>query len=370
MGTPARAFAMNCQTGRRRERIGATRSMRLRTWAIVATAVVVLVWVGAAGLAEGRSLCYDTEACVDTFRGYVPSCAGPYCGRIYDVGNGTVSDDECVGCPAGFKTDGWVCLQCADTDDRAYAWFYISFVLALTLVGHVAAVIIADPEFEFGTMMVASIVCTVVEIVLAAVVTVLVLHPGGEFRIAFCSVDRLADFYTALHNPPDAYCATEAAYPLYSAPLLFYGVSAILVLLVRLPVTALVHDEDHEIAFLPIYIALYYFPVAALVWLIFGGLIYYSFPVIILLGCVMVDPVVFNSLEEAMEDWPLHVGGFVARYLLMTYAVFAILSRAATWYGAYLAIGFLAPLVPTALYFVTLKFTKPEDWLPRASQVM
>ena len=121
--------------------------------------------------------------------------------------------------------------------------------------------------------MVASIVCTVIEIVLAAVVTVLVLHPGGEFRIAFCSVDRLADFYTALHNPPDAYCATEAAYPLYSAPLLFYGVSAILVLLVRLPVTALVHDEDHEIAFLPIYIALYYFPVAALVWLIFGGLI-------------------------------------------------------------------------------------------------
>ena len=58
----------------------------------------------------------------------------------------------CVqGCPAGFKTDGWVCLQCADTDDRAYAWFYISFVLALTLVGHVAAVIIADPEFEFGS---------------------------------------------------------------------------------------------------------------------------------------------------------------------------------------------------------------------------
>ena len=30
---------------------------------------------------------------------------------------------------------------------------------------------------------------------------------------------------------------------------------------------------------------------------------------------------------QAMEDWPLHVGGFVARYLLMTYAVFAILSR-------------------------------------------
>ena len=46
------------------------------------------------------------------------------------------------------------------------------------------------------------------------------------------------------------------------------------------------------------------------------------------------------------------------------------LTAAATWYGAYLAIGFLAPLVPTALYFVTLKFTKPEDWLPRASQVM
>lgn len=58
-----------------------------------------------------------------------------------------------------------------------------------------------------------------VEVVLASLLSLLLIHPVGSFAIHSCRVRSIADWYTLLHNPTPNYdkkihCTQEAVYPL------------------------------------------------------------------------------------------------------------------------------------------------------------
>lgn len=98
-------------------------------------------------------------------------------------------------------------------------------------------------------------------------------------------MERLADWYPALVNPnvhgEVQHCANEVVFPLMTFPLLFLAYRAALVVVFRLPLWAtlrqrtLVSDAQN---------ALVLFPLAAILHVVGGGLLYYAYPYVVLIS--------------------------------------------------------------------------------------
>ena len=63
-------------------------------------------------------------------------------------------------------------------------------------------------------------ISALLEIVMAAILTLLLSDPTGSLAVRSCRTQKLSDWYTLLHNPSPNYdktlhCTQEAVYPLY-----------------------------------------------------------------------------------------------------------------------------------------------------------
>lgn len=61
--------------------------------------------------------------------------------------------------------------------------------------------------------------CSLLENVLSALLSLMSFAPWGSLQLVTCKVDKLSDWYTLLHNPSPYYkqtlhCSQEAVYPL------------------------------------------------------------------------------------------------------------------------------------------------------------
>jgi len=115
------------------------------------------------------------------------------------------------------------------------------------------------------------------ETCLASVLTLLINQPIGSLRLQSCRVRQLSDWYTQLHNPQPnyeetLYCSNEAVYPLYSLVFVHYGLSVLLLLFLR-PLAHRLLNVRGRRASRPLYFALYFFPVLALIHALMAGLI-------------------------------------------------------------------------------------------------
>jgi len=206
-----------------------------------------------------------------------------------------------------------------------------------------------------------------VETLLAAIFTLLILEPVGEFNITACKVTRLADWYTLLHNPRPNYstslhCTQEAVYPLYTTVFIFYSLSVLLMLLVRPCLSSKFLPSRGRNA---VYAALYFFPLLALVHGVLGGLVYYSYPYIVIIlsivSCAAHYAFKLNQSAKALllstvtdtrnavivlGHWALHAYGIVAVTQLKEPSL-------------HLPLLGLVP-VPAIFYILTARFTAPE----------
>nr|CAG4635001.1 EOG090X0BGA [Alona affinis] len=305
-------------------------------------------------------------------------CPGQYCGRqLIETENETIWS-ACGSCPRGSRVNGtWACIECPSSPS-AYDWMYLAFMLLLGLLVQWYSIDSSQHHPQTGSnnnnnlKFCFKVLClhfsAFVETSLAAIITLLANEPYGLFTLRSCPAQKLSDWYTLLHNPNPNYeetlhCAQEAVYPLYSLVFMHYGLSVLMLLLIRPWVNKALEIKGRA-ASMPIYAGLYLFPALTLIHGTMAGLIYYSFPSIIILLSLMSHAFHFASrsdqswrvlLQETVSSfhnlivvlghWILHGFGLVALTMWLDAALLATILT-------------LVP-VPTFLYVVFARFTDP-----------
>jgi len=303
-------------------------------------------------------------------------CPGLYCGRTDRGENWTIETNSSVGrysacgpCERGWRVSNpsksSLCKKCQDPPEL-YDWLYLGFIVLYTLLAHWFAIDFTAKSRRFTKEVLILHTSALLEVGISATSTLIISQPFGEFLLHSCKVSRLADWYTLLHNPTPnyeekLYCTQEAVYPLFTMVFIFYSFALISMLLVR-PVLSS--------KFLPgkgrnaIYAALYFFPIFALIHGVLGGVIYYSYPYIIILSSIVscaghyafkLDQSVKSLLLTSVTDtrnlvillghWGLHAYGIVAITELKQPSL-------------HLSLISLVP-IPALFYILTARFTDP-----------
>nr|CAG4651246.1 EOG090X0BGA [Simocephalus serrulatus]SVE94440.1 EOG090X0BGA [Simocephalus serrulatus] len=295
-------------------------------------------------------------------------CPGYYCGRHLVANGNETKWSACGSCPRGSRVNNtWACTECSNSPTE-YDWMYLCFMVLIGLLAQWYSIDIMTSNAQLSLKTFGIHVSALIETFLSAIVTLLIHQPYGTLSLKSCTVEQLSDWYTVLHNPNPNYeevlhCAQEAVYPLYSIVFVHYGISVFMLFSIR-PLVNKIFQIKGQSASRPIYAALYLFPILALIHGIMAGLIYYSFPSIIILLSLMSHAFHFASrtdqswrallydtvscvhnLVVVVGHWVLHGFGLVAlTYWLQPEILIAIIT--------------LVPL-PTCLYIVLSRFTDP-----------
>lgn len=235
-------------------------------------------------------------------------CPGYYCGRR-DLGNGRTSD--CGSCPSGTKVNSFhICQPCTDSPS-SYDYMYLLFMATVPLLFHAVYIDLSlssilwafkgksgNSQKKTKTKIVLNI-SAILEIFIAAAVAVLVVDPIGQLWIRSCRTQWLSDWYTVLYNPTPDYgeslrCTQEAVYPLYSMIFIFYF-SCIIVLLTIRPLLSAYFGLNRGAYLKTIYAGLYFFPIAAIIHAFLGGIVYVTFPYIVIVVSVISSAIHFAT---------------------------------------------------------------------------
>lgn len=209
-------------------------------------------------------------------------CPGWYCGKILLSPDNY--SDYCTACPRGYRRDEktFNCNQCLGTP-FFYDWFYLGFMILLALVLHWFFIDMVATRRSFSKDVLVLHISAFVEIVMACVFTLLLTSPLGSLFINSCEIHGLSDWYTLLHNPMPEYdktlhCTQEAVYPLYTMVFVFYAFNLFIMMLIR---PWLCNKYLPRQGKMSIYAAMYFIPVLSLIHALLAGLLYYSFPYLI-----------------------------------------------------------------------------------------
>ncbi|KAK6639577.1 hypothetical protein RUM43_007850 [Polyplax serrata] len=287
-------------------------------------------------------------------------CPGLYCGRsLLESGNWT----ECGACSRGYRTNSTFCVPC-DDHPEFYDWLYLTFMVLVALVLHWFSIDFIATKRKLGlTKEVFLIhVSAFIEVAIAAAATVLIVQPTGSFHIRSCKTEHLSDWYTLFHNPTPnyeetLYCTHEAVYPLYTMVFIFYAIATVMMIIFRPKKCA--HGK------MSVYAALYFYPILAFFQAIFGGVIYYTFPYIVIVTSLISSATHLaqkkdQSMVNLVKDTVTNVRNLVVligHWLFHAYGIIAITELKETkFHWSVLA---LVPL-PTAFYILTAKFSDPS----------
>jgi len=286
--------------------------------------------------------CYNTPQCTDIFRQEHSKCPGRYCGREMNS-EGLVVNEECKSCPRGYRTDHYVCLPC-EKKINTYSILYLAFMFSITWL--IQFLVIAITSEKEKSRIILSI-CVTLEAGVSLILSLLSFKPLGSLNLDSCGVKRLADWYSIFHNPRNYHCASEAIYPLWTIPMVFfaYGVIGILV---RAVISAKVcHGHGTK----SVYFGMYLMPILLLIQIIFGGLLYYSFPYLVL-GLVLITDIRsymvlkktrFTKIEYLIPHLLLYLGYVFANISILIYFEANLL---------FLILACLSPFLPTILLLI------------------
>uniref|UniRef100_A0A8D8XHA6 JNK1/MAPK8-associated membrane protein n=1 Tax=Cacopsylla melanoneura TaxID=428564 RepID=A0A8D8XHA6_9HEMI len=229
-------------------------------------------------------------------------CPGLYCGR-FPLPDGNWS--SCTACPRGFRANAASICEACNDNPTFYDWLYLGFMVMFPLICHWFA-IDSTPQFRgsFNKEALILHLTAFVEVSLAAILTLLLVDPVGSYQIRSCKVDKLQDWYTVFYNPNPHYeytlhCTQEAVFPLYTMVFIFYLLNIIVLTSIR---PLIVKFFIAKGAARTVYFGLYLFPILALIHLICGGLIYYSFAYItIVLSVVSMATHFAFKLNQSVE---------------------------------------------------------------------
>ncbi|XP_014242603.1 JNK1/MAPK8-associated membrane protein [Cimex lectularius] len=292
-------------------------------------------------------------------------CPGLYCGRM-PLGNGTWG--ECGACERGFRAnDSSLCVPCGEKP-VFYDWLYLGFMTFSPLVLHWFSIDNTTPfrgKLSQGALVLH--LSALLETVLAALITLLLVEPFGELDLKSCPVKSLSDWYTLFHNPRPNYtellhCTQEAVYPLHTMVFVFYGTSVLTMILLR---PWLVKFFRLKTGGVTIYAALYFFPILAVFHAVFGGIIYYTFPYIVIVLSVISNAAHFAfKMDQSMTFLVISTVTDVRNLIIVLghwvvhgYGIISLTQLGEpVLHGAFLC---LVPL-PALFYIVTARFTDPH----------
>ncbi|XP_006815790.1 JNK1/MAPK8-associated membrane protein-like [Saccoglossus kowalevskii] len=295
----------------------------------------------------------------------IKSCPGSYCGRIESdtvfehCGENDTVFGPCGPCPWGETTNGSsICTPCTDSP-TFYDWLYLGFMALLALVLNWFFIEYFAKQKKRAIILHIS---ALLECSLAAIATLLLLDPIGSFQIRSCTVTGLSDWYTMLFNPKPGYtttlhCTHEAVYPLYTIVFIYYAFDLVCLMFVRpLLATKLCTGFGKP----SIYAALYFLPILTVTQAVGAGLIYYSFPYIIVIASLLTSALHFAKKEiESFKDLvkkPQNIVILLGHWLIHAYGIIAITQlEDLVLHASLLA---LVP-VPAVFYLITVKFTDP-----------
>ncbi|XP_047480874.1 JNK1/MAPK8-associated membrane protein-like [Penaeus chinensis] len=313
-----------------------------------------------AAIKESKSFAYEKGIVAN-----LSHCPGRYCGRT-KLRNESWS--ACGACERGFRSNPLSeCKKCND-EPKLYDWLYLGFMGLLPLTFHLGCIDAAAKRRTFTKEVMALYASAVVEVAVAAVATLLITDPVGSFNIRSCTEHGLADWYPLFHNPNPNYegvlhCTQEAVYPLYSMVFVFYTLCLMVMLLIRPLLSSKLLPGRGKSA---IYSALYFLPILIFTHAVGAGLIYYSFPYLVIILSVVSNAAHFAfQLDQSMPGlllgcirdirnlvilighWGLHAYGIIAIMVL----------NEKDLYGSLCA---LVPL-PAVFYILTSRFTDPSN---------
>ncbi|KAK3094072.1 hypothetical protein FSP39_023854 [Pinctada imbricata] len=292
-------------------------------------------------------------------------CPGLYCGRV-TFENGSFS--ECGACPRGQQpNEQSICQRCT-SEPIFYDWMYLAFMALLSLMLHLFFIDVSNRR-HLKRRLLTLHVSALIESVLAAVVTLLLVEPMGQLTIRSCPVHRLSDWYTMLYNPSPNYtttlhCTQEIVYPLYTVVLIYYAFSLLFLMLIRPTVSYKLADMKGTKS---IYAALYFHPVLILVQAVLSGLLYYSFPYIVIVLSVITSAIHMSGFDNENSYKELFKQAFcngrnltiiVAHWFLHAFGIIALTQLQNLVVDLSLLV--LVPL-PVIFYILTVKFTDPDN---------
>ncbi|PSN44720.1 JNK1/MAPK8-associated membrane protein [Blattella germanica] len=287
-------------------------------------------------------------------------CPGLYCGREL-LANGSWS--SCGACPRGFRTNSSsACIECQDSPEF-YDWLYLGFMAILALVLHWFCIDTAAKRRSFCKEVLVLHISALLEIITAAVLTLLMSDPMGSLSVRSCQTEKLSDWYTLLHNPNPNYdetlhCTQEAIYPLYTMVFIFYALSVVLMLIIRPWLAQHFLPNQGKMS---IYAALYFFPTLALIQAVFD----YSFPYVVIILSVISNAAHFAfKLDQSMRFLVVstitdirNIVILLGHWLLHAYGIIAITQLQDPVFHS--ALVGLVPL-PAVFYILTARFTDPN----------
>lgn len=279
---------------------------------------------------------------------------GRYCGRLNNT-------EECGRCPRGYRTDGLYCQECSN-EPQLYDCLYLAFMALIPTLMHWAFIYQHAQQQKYIVILQTS---ALLESGLAAIFTLLATEPKGSLTIKTCGVKQLSDWYTVFYNPkPDhvdeIHCTQEAVYPLYSMVLYYYAFSVLLLLLCRPLLSIKMCNGQGRMS---IYAALYFLPVIAMIHATCAGLIYYSYPYILLIGSILSTAILLakkkiTSISEVLQKKDLIVI-LITHWFLHAFALIALTEWKNPQTSGSL---FVLVVLPSLFYLLTVKLSDPKKF--------
>uniref|UniRef100_A0A1A9WRN2 JNK1/MAPK8-associated membrane protein n=1 Tax=Glossina brevipalpis TaxID=37001 RepID=A0A1A9WRN2_9MUSC len=286
-------------------------------------------------------------------------CPGLYCGR-QRLENNTWS--ECGACPRGFRViESYECTRCKDDLD-AYSWFYLGFMAMLPLMMHCFFIDLDAKDRKFSRKQLILTSCALAETIIAALLSILLMEPIGQFRLYACPVNKFSDWYTLFYNPTPNYekllhCTQEAVYPLQTIVLVFYFLCLVNMCLIRplISTACILRGKD------PIYAALYFLPLLTFLHALACGLIFYAFPYLSIAISMISNAIHYSmkldqSFKALVRSSLMEIKNFViilVQWLLLAYGIVSL--------GHHYALLSLVPF-PSIFYILTVRFTDPAEF--------
>ncbi|XP_033631429.1 JNK1/MAPK8-associated membrane protein-like [Asterias rubens] len=289
------------------------------------------------------------------------TCPGLYCGRQQIFNNTYINNDaygSCGACPRGNRRNNEsICVPCTSSP-IVYDWLYIGFMVVLSLGLHLFFI----DFFSKGYRILILLGAAIVECSGAVILTLLLIEPRGQLQIHTCGVQMLSDWYTMLNNPTPDYtntlhCTQEAVYPLYTIIFIIYSFELLLMMLFR-PILSvkLCKNQGRN----SIYAALYFLPVLVLFHAVFAGLVYYSFPHILIITSLVTHAIHFAYSEiespKKLISKTRHLVILLAHWLCHAFGIISLTRLANPSFNLPML---SLVLLPVVFYLSTEKFTEP-----------
>uniref|UniRef100_A0AC34QV06 Uncharacterized protein n=2 Tax=Panagrolaimus sp. JU765 TaxID=591449 RepID=A0AC34QV06_9BILA len=311
------------------------------------------------------------------------NCPG-FCGKILlNISNHEEFYSDCTACPWGTRvTNNFKCNECTNLIQNYDLLFLIFHGLIPFLINSCFI-----RSYSFGPKKQRKIsriwiglqfLSAALESSLGFIFTLLIFKPYGSLKIFTCQKHFLFEWYPMFYNPTINYtktlkCSSELVYPMFSFPFANLAFNLLNLLILRTFLYLIAHfKSEKKLPSEPFYAVLWTLPLISLVHSICSGLIYYSFPYIMLLTSLTLTAFHFayegrkniKQLLQIIFTEPENFITMIIHMALFGFSLYSIYLSVPNYFllsktKIYGLIGAMLPL-PSIFYILTVKLTIPQ----------